>query len=210
MIRLKPPVLRLESLEDRAVPAVFGEPWLDGRHLTLSFATDGTSLSSVGSNLTSALSPLGWDAARTELLRAFQSWAVQANLNVGAAADSNWAFGTAAAIQGDPRFGDIRIGGRNLSNEVIAITSPFSLLTPTAGDLILNTGKQFTFGNALGKYDLFTVTMQESGHAFGIGNSVDPASVMYEQYGSARSGLSGGDVAAIRALYGERTKDSFE
>jgi len=210
MIRLKPPVLRLESLEDRAVPAVFGEPWLDGRHLTLSFATDGTSLSSVGSNLTAAFSQLGWDATKTELLRAFQTWAVQANLNVGLVPDSNWAFGTAGAIQGDPRFGDVRIGGRNLSDDVIAITSPFSLLTPTAGDLILNTGKQFAFGNVLGKFDLFTVVMQESGHAFGIGNSVDPASVMYEYYGSARTGLSAGDVSAIRALYGTRTKDSFE
>ena len=210
MIRLKPPVLRLESLEDRAVPAVFGEPWLDGRHLTLSFATDGTSLSGVGSNLTAALSQLGWDSAKTELLRAFQTWVVNANLNVGLVPDSNWAFGTAGAIQGDPRFGDVRIGGRNLSNDVIAITSPFSLLTPTAGDLILNTGKQFAFGNVLGKYDLFTVAMQESGHAFGIGNSIDPASVMYEVYGSARSGLSEGDIAGIRALYGTRNKDAFE
>src|SRR5262245_66666302 len=114
MIRLKPPVLRLESLEDRAVPAVFGEPWLDGRHLTLSFAADGTSVSGVGSNLTSALSPLGWDAAKLELLRAFQTWASQSNLNVGLVPDTNWAFGTAGAIQRDSRFGDIRIGGRNL------------------------------------------------------------------------------------------------
>ena len=42
MRRPKPPALRLEALEDRAVPAVFGEPWLDGRHLTLSFAPAGT------------------------------------------------------------------------------------------------------------------------------------------------------------------------
>jgi Matrixin len=210
MIRLKSPVLRLESLEDRAVPAVFGEPWLDGRHVTLSFAADGTSLSGVGSNLTSALSPLGWDAARVELLRAFQTWAVNANLNVGLVGDSNAKFGQAGAIQRDPRFGDIRIGARTLSNDVIAITSPFSLITPTAGDLILNSGKAFSIGNVVGKYDLFTVLMQESGHAFGIGNSVDPNSVMYEDYGSARTGLSAGDITDVRALYGERTKDKFE
>jgi hypothetical protein len=210
MIRLKPPVLRLESLEDRAVPAVFGEPWLDGRHLTLSFAPDGTSLSGVGSNLQAALSPLGWDAAKMELLRAFQTWVVSANLNVGVVNDSGEKFGKAGAIERDPRFGDIRIGARTLGSDVLAITSPFSLITPTAGDLILNSGKAFAFGNQIGKYDLFTVAMQESGHTFGIGNSVDPNSVMYEVYGSARAGLSANDIADVRALYGARAKDGFE
>src|SRR5689334_17435168 len=118
MIRLRPPVLRLESLEDRAVPAVFGEPWLDGRHVTLSFAGDGTPISGVRSNLTATLVPLGLQAAKLEILRAFQSWIVNTNLNVGLVADSNLAFGTAGAVQGDPRFGDIRIGARNLASDV--------------------------------------------------------------------------------------------
>src|SRR5438093_9437832 len=101
MIRLRSPVLRLESLEDRAVPAVFGEPWLDGRHVTLSFATDGTSISGVGSSFTASLGSLGVNAAKLEILRAFQSWVVNANVNIGLVDDSNWAFGTPGAIQGD-------------------------------------------------------------------------------------------------------------
>jgi hypothetical protein len=211
MIRLKPPALRLESLEDRAVPAVFGEPWLDGRHVTLSFAGDGTSISGVGSNLTASLTPLGLDAAKFQILRAFQSWVVNTNLNVGVVDDSNLAFGTAGAIQNDPRFGDIRVGARNLAADVLAITAPFSLISPNSGDLILNSGKTFTIGGFLGTYDLFTVFMQESGHTFGIGNSTDPNSVMFEQYGLPRTGLSAGDKADIKALYGgDRAKDGYE
>jgi Matrixin len=211
MIRLKPPALRLESLEDRAVPAVFGEPWLDGRHVTLSFAGDGTSISGVSSNLTATLTPLSLDAAKLEILRAFQSWVVNSNLNVGLVNDSNLAFGTAGAIQSDPRFGDIRVGARNLASDVLAITAPFSLISPSSGDLILNSGKTFTIGGFLGTYDLFTVFMQEAGHTFGVGNSTDPNSVMYETYGLARIGLSDGDKVDIKALYGgDRAKDAYE
>jgi len=210
MSRLKPPVFRLETLEDRSVPAVFGEPWLDGRHVTISFAGDGTPISGVGSNFAAALSPIGLNSAKVELLRAFQTWVVNANLNLGLVGDSNAAFGTAGAVQGDPRYGDVRIGARSLAPDVVAITAPFSLLTPNAGDLILNSGKQFAFGTVLGKYNLFTMALQESGHAFGLGNSLDPNSVMFEQYGNTRTGLSGGDVNDIRALYGARPNDSYE
>src|SRR5436189_6237680 len=150
MIRLKPPALRLESLEERAVPAVFGEPWLDGHHVTLSFAGDGTPISGVGSNLTSTLNSLGLNAAKLEILRAFQSWVVNTNLNVGLVNDSNLAFGTAGAVQGDPRFGDIRIGARNLASDVLAITAPFSLISPSSGDLILNSGQAVTLGGLFG------------------------------------------------------------
>src|SRR5262245_38683770 len=112
MIRLPRLSLRVESLEDRSVPAIFGQPWLDGRHLTISFAADGTSISGKASALGGVFSPLGSDSAKLEVLRAFQTWAVNSNLNIGLVADSNWAFGTAGAIQGDPRFGDIRVGAR--------------------------------------------------------------------------------------------------
>lgn len=210
MSRLRSPVFRLESLEDRSVPAVFGQPWLDGRHITLSFAADGTLISGVASSLTTALAPVGVDAGKKEILRAFQAWARNGNLNVGLVADSNSAFGTAGALQGDPRFGDIRIGARPMSSDVLAITAPPTLLSPSAGDLILNAARPFAFGNQDGKYDLFTVALQESGHTFGLGNSVDPISVMYEQYGSARTGLSAGDIADVRALYGARAGDAYE
>lgn len=206
----RPPALKLEVLEDRFNPAIFGEPWLDGRHLTMSFAADGTAISGVGSNLTSTLGALGLDAAKLELLSAFQTWAANANLNFGLVSDNGAAFGSAGALQGDPRFGDIRVGSRALAGDVVAVTAPFSLLTANSGDFILNDAKGFAFGNTTGKYDLYTVALQESGHALGMGNSSDVASAMYEVYGSARSGLSSDDIAGIQGLYGARSQDGYE
>lgn len=209
MTRLQRRPLLLETLEERATPAIFGQPWIDGRHLTLSFAGDGTSISGVGSNLGTVFSAVGTETAKLQMLKAFQTWAVWANLNVGVVADSNIAFGTAGAIQGDPRFGDIRIGARVLAGDVITITAPFSLLTPNSGDIIVNSSKDFASYD-VNRYDLFTVFLQEAGHSFGINNSDDSASVMYEQYGNTRTALSAGDIAGIRSLYGARTADLFE
>ncbi len=99
--------LGVEELEPREVPATFGTPWPDGEHLTLSFAPDGTAIGSAPSDSFAALGP----DARLAVLRAFQAWAVHANVNVGLVSDSGAAFGTGGAVQGDPRFGDVRVGG---------------------------------------------------------------------------------------------------
>ena len=40
---------------------------------------------------------------------AFQTWAVQTNLNIGLVADGGQPLGTNGAVQGDARFGDIRV-----------------------------------------------------------------------------------------------------
>jgi hypothetical protein len=210
MNRPKSRTLRVQALEERATPATFGEPWLDGRHLTLSFAPDGTLISGVGSSLTTAVSPLGSDAAKLEILRAFQSWVAGTNLNVGLVGDNGAAFGSAGAIQGDPRFGDIRIGARVLGSDVVAITSPFSLLTTATGDFVLNAGKSFSFPGVTGTYDLFTTALQEAGHAFGLGNSLDPNSVMYEGYTGVRTGPSATDLLNLQAMYGARLPDAYE
>jgi hypothetical protein len=73
----------------------------------------------------------------------------------------------------------------------------------------LNSNYNFGVG-AMAQYDLYTVLLQESGHAFGVANSPDPASVMYEFYSGTRTGLSSGDVASIRALYGARPAYQWE
>ena len=59
MTRPKSPAMRLDVLEDRVTPAIFGEPWLDGRHLTLSFAPDGAAISGIGSSLSSVFTGFG-------------------------------------------------------------------------------------------------------------------------------------------------------
>src|SRR5262245_6490530 len=200
---------QLVCLEDRCIPAVFGNPWLDGTHVTLSLAPDGTSVTGQDSTLSTYLSALG-PQAKLEVLRAFQTWVANANLNVGLVGDGGQDFTVGGALQGDPRFGDIRIGARSLADDVLAITTPFNLFSSYSGNIALNSANDVNVGGVNGGRDLFTVFLQESGHALGIGNSPDLASAMYEYYQGSRSGLSAADVASVQALYGARSADQYE
>lgn len=192
---------RFLELEDRVTPAVFGTAWQDGANLTISFAPDGTSISGTASDLFAKL-PV---KSRLDILRAFQDWAVHANLNFGLVADNGATFGTGAAPQGDSRFGDIRIGGRSLGADILAATAPYGFADPNSGDVVLNTRHSF------GKFwDAYTVMLQEAGHALGVGNSDTAKSVMYEYYLGLRSGLASMDIEAVKALYGARLPDAFE
>src|SRR5262249_2818468 len=141
---------------------------------------------------------------------AFQTWAVNANINLGVVPDQGQPFGTTGLPQGDSRFGDIRISGLRLSPDVLAFTTPFDFTGSTwSGDVRVNTSYRFDQGGQTG-IDLFTALVQEAGHAFGLDNSSDPNSVMYEYYGGARTALSAGDIANLQALYGARAPDCFE
>jgi len=206
----RPTALVMERLEERTVPAVFGVPWTDASHLTLSFVPDGTSVDGVGSTFfgMSQANSAVWQA---EILRAVQTWAQYANINVDVVADSGDDLGADGANQGDPRFGDIRISARPLTGGVLAITTPSGPLGGTrAGDIILNSAANFSIGGANGSYDLYSAVLQEIGHAFGIGNSTDVKSPMFEQYRGVRTGLTAGDVDNIQTLYGTRAADGFE
>ena len=106
----------VESLEGRAVPATFGVPWADPSRLTLSFAPDGTSIAAHTSSLFQTLGAQQPTAIwEREILQAFQTWAVQANINIGLVNDGGDAFGTAGPPQHDPRFGDIRVGAQAMA-----------------------------------------------------------------------------------------------
>src|SRR5438874_1973275 len=112
--------LRLEILEDRTVPTVFGNPWPDPGHLTLSFAPDGAGIAGYSqqalgevatSSLYSKLASVGTTVAwKMELLRAFQTWAVQGNINIGLVDDAGRDFGTTPLVPNTIESGNIRLG----------------------------------------------------------------------------------------------------
>src|SRR5262245_36951808 len=148
--------LRLEQLESRLTPATFNVPWPEAASLSLSFAPDGTAAAGQTSALFQALD--GQEPTATwklEILRAFQTWAVEANLNVGVVADGGQPFGTLGLKQGDPRFGDVRIGALPLGKDVLAVANPYDpfVANTWVGDVFLNSAFQFNAGNP-GGYDL--------------------------------------------------------
>src|SRR5713226_7033277 len=117
--------LTLEVLEDRTTPAVFGVPWSDPSHLTLSFVPDGTRIGGQTSSLFATLDAQEPSAAwQAIILRALQTWAINTNLNIGVVPDNGQPFGTPSSGQGSTRFGDIRIGAAPLSPDVLAVSVP--------------------------------------------------------------------------------------
>jgi hypothetical protein len=202
-------VLCLEELESRCTPATWGNPWPDPTHLTVSFAPDGTQINGQSSNLFSLLNSKvqtsTWEQA---ILRAAQTWAVNANINLGVVTDGGQDFGTAGALQGDSRFGDIRIGAIALPpSQELAIASPFETLAGTwSGDIRLSNAVNWGIGGK-GQYDLYTVMLHEFGHSLGLPDSSDPTSVMYDDYIGPRTGLSSTDIGNLQALYGARAPD---
>ena len=191
-----------ESLEARDLPATWGIPWADPQHLTVSLAPDGTNVFGESSTLFKGLdSQLGgrWEAT---ILRAVETWASEANLNVGLVSDGGQAIGTAGPAQGDARFGDIRISAAPMAAGVLAVGTPYDPSTGTlSGDIILNSNVDFNTMDS-DSYDLYTAVLHEAGHVFGFADSSDPSSFMYNVYGGAVAGLAPGAVPALQALYG--------
>jgi predicted Zn-dependent protease len=197
-------MLIFEELEPRMLRAAVSLPWTDPEHLTLSFAPDGTMIDGAPSQLFQDLnaqfpSTSAWENV---IVSAFQTWAAQTNLSIGLVADQGQPFGVAGLTQGDPRFGDIRIGARPLSPEVMSVTvPPDPFMSGTlSGDMILNSSAN------LNPSDLFDVALHEAGLALGLVETNDPSSVMYPVI-SPNASLDANDVQNIQALYGTPVPD---
>jgi hypothetical protein len=198
----------LESLEGRVVLATFGVPWHDASNLTLSFVPDGTKIAGHTSNLFQTLNAQEPTAVwEQQILRAFQTWAVEANINIAVVPDSGAPLGVAGQSQHDPRFGDIRIGAQPMSPEALSISVPNdpSLSSTLSGDVLINSNELFGGTNL----NLTSVILHEAGHVFGIGDGTDPNSAMYSQY-TGNTTLTPGDISALQSLYGVRAPDSHE
>jgi hypothetical protein len=205
------PRLAVVRLEDRSLPTTFGVPWADPGHLTLSFAPDGTATPYGPSASTQVLGQATPSASwQWEILRAFQTWAANANINIGLVADGGQLLGDVGAVQGDTRFGDVRIAAAPQSSGLLANAAPFSWSgTTLSGDVVFNANYPFRTGGYVGAYDIFSVALHEAGHVFGLDHATATGSAMGETYGF-RTALSAGDIANLQAIYGARTPDQFE
>ncbi|HEY1377272.1 MAG TPA: hypothetical protein VGF55_10785, partial [Gemmataceae bacterium] len=205
--------LALEALEDRLTPATSGITWPDGAHLTLSFVPDGTRVADYRSSLFATLNQVGSTAAwQQAILKAFQAWASQANLNVGVVPDGGQPLGTSGAVQGDARFGDIRIAAAPLAPGTLMTNTPFEWSGTTwSGDVLVNSSYLFSLGGGGRTYDLYTAMLNEAGNVFGVLDShTDAASAVYYQYAGAKTGLDANDVADVHAQYGTRAPDQYD
>jgi hypothetical protein len=206
----------LEALESRVVLyAASGDAWPNPAAITLSFMPDGTNLGGVSSNLFSAFNASSRLAGQwqTQILKAAQSWAAQTNINLVLVPDDGAPSGSGNNQQGDPGFGDIRIGGYNFGCSTLArayMPPPVNNFS-IAGDIVFNTGQSFSIGSA---YDLFTVAAHELGHALGLDHtSATAAAVMYPSYNGVKTALNADDIAGIRNIYSSnnpRSLDAYE
>lgn len=197
--------LAVESLEDRRVMAT-GIPWAAPDRLTVSLAPDGTQIAGHESDLFATLDAQFSRAVwRGELLRALQTWAVQADLNFGVVRDTGIDFGAPGRTQGDTRVGDIRVGAQSMAPEALSVSVPHdpSLAGTWAGDLLLNSDAVLT------REELFAVLLHEVGHVLGLGHSTSPSSVMFSHL-NQNTRLSTEDIQQVRALYGRRPADIWE
>src|SRR5436305_5222426 len=151
--------------------------------LSVSFAPDGSSWYGSTSRLSQLLHRVASTAVwQREYARALQTWADSSPLNFHFVADDGSPSGTYGLVQGDARFGDIRLGAIPLDGALAATIFPStkggSQGGSDSGDMTLNTGYTFHLGST---YDLYSLLLHESGHALGLGHS-GPGTVMYATY----------------------------
>lgn len=213
-----------ELLEVRTAPAAFGMPWADPRSLSVSFPTDNATIGPYSNSLREVLDQVTdrkvWQEA---VLRAFQTWSVHANINIGLTPDRGDHFGTIGLASNDPRFGEFRIGAFPQPG-VLASASPFQPNAGTwSGDIFVNTQINWFLAdwNSTSAitvpapdqqgpaYELFSVLLHEAGNALGLPDTRVSGSVMFETYEGPKGSLTPSDIRSIRTLYGNRT-DPFE
>jgi predicted Zn-dependent protease len=205
-----------ESLEGRELLSGLGTDYtyMGGKWsnttITYSIAPDGVpwaaNTNTINATLDAQFGGTSWQAA---ISKALQVWAAATDLNFVQVSDGAYGFNAPGQAQGDPRFGDIRFGADDFGNKsIIARTyGPPTGGGTEAGDVELNTEFNYAPG---GVEDLETVLIHEIGHSLGLGESPQPASVMYSYYSGTRQSLSAYDVEGIQSLYGPPAPDAYQ
>ncbi|MFM7057558.1 MAG: matrixin family metalloprotease [Planctomycetota bacterium] len=213
-----------EQLEDRQLLAAFGNAWADPRGISISFPAENTPVGSAKNNIRTTLDAvaprLEW---QTTILRAAQSWAENANINIGLVPDRSDSFGAVGLATNDPRFGEIRIGAFPQKNVIASAVANLPISGTWGGDILLDSTQTWSVANAnsqhattgtnaqslAGTADLYTIALHELGHSLSIGESTGTGPVMTPTYTGPRSYLTAADIAAVQAVYGVR-QDPFE
>jgi hypothetical protein len=140
--------------------------------------------------------------------KAAAAWQAVSGINIVEVPDDGSPFGTTGDQQGDPRFGDIRIGGVSLASNILgeAFYGPPVNGGSLAGDIVMNTGQYWHVNTS---YDIETVAIHEIGPALGMAESSIQSATMYGTYQGVRQGLSSDDAQGIQSIYGVPQPDAF-
>ncbi len=198
----------IEGLEQRLVPySLSGLQWASPE-ISVSYMPDGTNADGYSSRLFAELDAIAPTATwQREFARALATWAEVANVNFHFVADDGSPKGTFGFVQGDSRFGDIRLTARSTSGLAIShFPNIGSFGSTEGGDITLNSDRTFAIGS---HPDLYSVLLHESGHSLGLDHSTS-GTVMYGALMGVYSGLTADDIAGMQAIYGARQADAYD
>jgi len=188
---------------------LMGGQWDNSKPISFSVAPDGVSWNQGVNNVNTQLgAEFGGASWQKSIAEALQTWAASSNLNFTETGDGAYNLNASGQSQGDPLFGDIRVGGSAFPTTTIAQTyGPPPNGATAGGDVMLNTS--YNFGPN-GPYDLETVLIHEVGHSLGLGESPQPSALMYSYYSGVRHDLGSADIEGIQSIYGARVADLFQ
>ena len=158
-------------------------------NVTVSIMPDGTKIDSFASGLQAAYG----DALKAILVTVLSQWQSVSQLRFTIVPDSGLPRGFFGTSQGDPRFGDIRIGGYPSTSFWLGVTAYPSVWSTRGGDIILNTSR-------VTPAKLWPVLLHELGHAIGLGHSKVPEAVM--ALPPERTVLHADDIEGVQQIYG--------
>lgn len=201
-------VLGFQSLEDRRLLASDSSEFLGLGNFTLSLAPDDTQFGREVSDLNKVFDQkFGSEAWKQAIYDAAKAWVPHANVNFGLVDDDGSAAGVLGPWRGDERFGDVRVFGVQLEDQVWAeaLNSNARVSGTWAGDVVFNTTADWTSID-----QLRFAALHEFGHVLGLEHSDDPDSVMNPSSELMPLTPSDSDIERLRALHGERLDDIFD